>query len=111
MCSLWFIFWPAAIPDSQLRPEILGGKPNKEDIKNTIPETIATPPPLQVRRQPFDYDEEVYVGPQTEERKEKFPGQEEEEEEENLLNPRGDVFGEFLFSWDIALILTSGIPG
>ncbi|XP_013874127.1 epidermal growth factor-like protein 6 isoform X2 [Austrofundulus limnaeus] len=89
----------SAIPDSQLRPEILGGRPNKEDIKNIIPETVATPPPLLVRHQPFDYDEEIYVGSQTEERKEKFPGQEEEEEEEeeeeNQLNPRGDVFKDF----------------
>ncbi|XP_017278096.1 epidermal growth factor-like protein 6 isoform X2 [Kryptolebias marmoratus] len=83
-----------AIPDSQVRPGILGGKPGNEDIKNTIPETVATPPP-QVRHQPFDYDGEVYIDPQTEERKEEFPEQEEEEEEEeeeNQLNPRGDVF-------------------
>ncbi|XP_035531790.1 epidermal growth factor-like protein 6 [Morone saxatilis] len=84
-----------AIPDSQVRPRILGGKLNKEDIKNVIPEPVATPPP-RIRQQPFDYDGEVYVGPQTEVRQEdEFPEEEEEEEEEdedNQLNPRGDVF-------------------
>uniref|UniRef100_A0A8C4IT30 EGF-like-domain, multiple 6 n=1 Tax=Dicentrarchus labrax TaxID=13489 RepID=A0A8C4IT30_DICLA len=87
----------SAIPDSQVRPRILGGKLNKEDIKNVIPEPVATPPP-RIRQQPFDYDGEVYVGPQTEVRQEdEFPEEEEEEEEEedNQLNPRGDVFKDF----------------
>ncbi|XP_014845986.1 PREDICTED: epidermal growth factor-like protein 6 isoform X1 [Poecilia mexicana] len=81
------------IPDSQVRPEILGGKLSNEEIKNAIPETVPTPSP-NVLHQPFDYDGEVYVGTPTEERKEEFPEEkeEEEEEEENQLNPRGDVF-------------------
>ncbi|XP_034549823.1 epidermal growth factor-like protein 6 [Notolabrus celidotus] len=80
----------SAIPDSQVRP-----KQDNEDIKNVIPEPVATQPP-RIRQQPFDYDGEVYVGSQTEQRREeKFPEEEEEEEEEvedNQLNPRGDVF-------------------
>ncbi|XP_074515281.1 epidermal growth factor-like protein 6 isoform X3 [Sebastes fasciatus] len=88
-----------AIPDSQVRPRILGGTLDNEDIKNVIPEPVATPPP-KIRQQPFDYDEEVYVDPQTERRPEdEFPEEEEqqeeeeeEEEEDNQLNPRGDVF-------------------
>ncbi|XP_045910053.1 epidermal growth factor-like protein 6 isoform X2 [Micropterus dolomieu] len=83
----------SAIPDSQMRPGILGGKLGGEDIKNVIPEPVATPPPRS-RQQPFDYDGEVYIGTRTEERQEEeFPQEEEEEEEEdNQLNPRGDVF-------------------
>ncbi|XP_044073728.1 epidermal growth factor-like protein 6 isoform X1 [Siniperca chuatsi] len=84
-----------AIPDSQVGPRILGGKLDGEDIKNVIPEPVATPPP-KIRQQPFDYDGEVYIGTRTEERQEdEFPQEEEEEEEEeedNQLNPRGDVF-------------------
>uniref|UniRef100_A0A3Q2R2F1 EGF-like-domain, multiple 6 n=1 Tax=Fundulus heteroclitus TaxID=8078 RepID=A0A3Q2R2F1_FUNHE len=81
-----------AIPDSQVRPEILGGTFSNEDIKNAIPETVATPAP-KVLHQPFDYDGEVYVGTPTEERKEELPEEKGEEEEEgNQLNPRGDVF-------------------
>ncbi|XP_059198164.1 epidermal growth factor-like protein 6 isoform X2 [Centropristis striata] len=88
-----------AIPDSQVRTRILGGTLDNEDIKNVIPEPVATPPP-KPREQPFDYDGEVYIGPQTEQTQvDVFPeeeeGEEEEEEEEtedNLLNPRGDVF-------------------
>ncbi|KAM6978551.1 epidermal growth factor-like protein 6 isoform 3-T3 [Tautogolabrus adspersus] len=77
-----------AIPDSQVRP-----KQENEDIRNVIPEPVATPPP-RIRQQPFDYDGEVYIGPQTEGRQvEEFPEEEEEEEvEDNQLNPRGDVF-------------------
>uniref|UniRef100_A0A3B3V003 EGF-like-domain, multiple 6 n=1 Tax=Poecilia latipinna TaxID=48699 RepID=A0A3B3V003_9TELE len=86
----------SVIPDSQVRPEILGGKLSNEEIKNAIPETVPTPSP-KVLHQPFDYDGEVYVGTPTEERKEEFPEEkeEEEEEEENQLNPRGDVFKDF----------------
>ncbi|XP_030283474.1 epidermal growth factor-like protein 6 isoform X1 [Sparus aurata] len=85
-----------AIPDSPVRPVILGGKLDNEDIKNVIPEPVATPPP-RLHQQPFDYDGEVYIGTQTERRpEEEFPEEEEEEEEEeegdNGLNPRGDVF-------------------
>ncbi|KAF7215740.1 epidermal growth factor-like protein 6 isoform X1 [Nothobranchius furzeri] len=83
-----------AIPDSQVRPEILGGSLSNEDIKNLIPETVATPHP-RIRHQPFDYDGEVYVGTRTKEGKNEYPAKEEEEEgeeEENSLNPRGDVF-------------------
>ncbi|XP_071331544.1 epidermal growth factor-like protein 6 isoform X3 [Trachinotus anak] len=83
-----------AIPDSQVKPGILGSKLD-EDIKNIIPEPVATPSPKS-RQQPFDYDGEVYIGPQTEVRPgDEFPEEEEEEEEEeedNQLNPRGDVF-------------------
>ncbi|XP_060910575.1 epidermal growth factor-like protein 6 isoform X1 [Labrus mixtus] len=78
-----------AIPDSQVRP-----KQETEDIRNVIPEPVVTPPP-KIRQQPFDYEGEVYIGPQTEGRKEEeFPEEEEEEEEveDNQLNPRGDVF-------------------
>ncbi|XP_071783178.1 epidermal growth factor-like protein 6 isoform X2 [Centroberyx gerrardi] len=87
-----------AIPDSPARPRILGGKPDNEDIKNIIPEPVATPPP-KIREQPFDYDGEVYIGSPAEGQVEfpeqdRFPEEEEEEEEEedNQLNPRGDVF-------------------
>uniref|UniRef100_A0A3P8UEI9 EGF-like-domain, multiple 6 n=1 Tax=Amphiprion percula TaxID=161767 RepID=A0A3P8UEI9_AMPPE len=80
----------SAIPDSQVKPEILGGKLSNEDIKNVIPEPVATPPP-KVRQQPFDYEGEVYVGSQ-ERQEEEFPEEDEEEEEDNQLNPRGDVF-------------------
>ncbi|CAJ1079488.1 epidermal growth factor-like protein 6 isoform X3 [Xyrichtys novacula] len=78
-----------AIPDSQVRP-----KQDNEDIKNVIPEPVATQPP-RIRQQPFDYDGEVYIGAPVEERQEgELPeeGEEEEEGEDNQLNPRGDVF-------------------
>ncbi|KAI4806025.1 hypothetical protein KUCAC02_010617 [Chaenocephalus aceratus] len=52
-----------AIPDSQVRPELLGGTLDNQDIRNLIPEPVATPPP-RIREQPFDYDGEVYVGPE-----------------------------------------------
>ncbi|XP_029967018.1 epidermal growth factor-like protein 6 isoform X2 [Salarias fasciatus] len=83
----------SAIPDSQVRPGILGGKLSNEDIKNFLPEPVSTPPP-RIRQQPFDYDGEVYIGSETEGRKqEEFPVEEEDEEgEDNQLNPRGDVF-------------------
>lgn len=83
-----------------MRPGILGGKLGGEDIKNVIPEPVATPPPRS-HQQPFDYDGEVYIGTRTEERQEEeFPQEEEEEEEEdNQLNPRGDVFSKYPFAW------------
>ncbi len=92
----------SAIPDSPVRPRILGGKLDNEDIKNVIPEPVATPSP-KIRQQPFDYDGEVYIGAQTEEKREdEFPQEEEEEEEEeegedNQLSPRGDVFSKCPF--------------
>lgn len=70
-----------------------------EDIKNVIPEPVATPPP-KIREQPFDYDGEVYVGETEQRRVDEFPEEEEEEEEEeedNQLNPRGDVFSKCPF--------------
>ncbi|XP_078118119.1 epidermal growth factor-like protein 6 isoform X2 [Sander vitreus] len=79
----------SAIPDSQVR-----GTLEYEDIKNVIPEPVATPPP-KIREQPFDYDGEVYVGETEQRLVDEFPREEEEEEEEeedNQLNPRGDVF-------------------
>ncbi|KAL3056334.1 hypothetical protein OYC64_018926 [Pagothenia borchgrevinki] len=85
-----------AIPDSQVRPELLGGTFDNQDIRNLIPEPVATPPP-RIREQPFDYDGEVYVGPE-QEQVNVFPLAEEEEQEEdkeaedNRLNQRGDVF-------------------
>ncbi|XP_068560934.1 epidermal growth factor-like protein 6 [Cebidichthys violaceus] len=83
----------SAIQDSQVKPGILGGTLDNEDIKNIIPEPAATLPP-KFHQQPFDYDGEVYVGPQTEQKQvDEFPEEEEEEvEEDNQLNPRGDVF-------------------
>ncbi|XP_038149343.1 epidermal growth factor-like protein 6 isoform X2 [Cyprinodon tularosa] len=82
----------SAIPDSQVRPEILGGTFSNKDIKNTIPEAVVTPSP-KVLHQPFDYDGEIYVGTPKEEAQEEFPEEKGEEEgEENQLNPRGDVF-------------------
>ncbi|KAK5920896.1 hypothetical protein CgunFtcFv8_024648 [Champsocephalus gunnari] len=85
-----------AIPDSQVRPELLGGTLDNQDIRNLIPEPVATPPP-RIREQPFDYDGEVYVGPEQgqvnvfplAEEKEQ---EEDEEAEDNRLNQRGDVF-------------------
>ena len=105
-CLIWFLFLPTAIPDSPVRPVILGGKLDNEEIKNVIPEPVATPPP-RLHQQPFDYDGEVYIGTQTDQRPEdEFPEEEEEEEEEeedNGLNPRGDVFSKrrffFFFFW------------
>ncbi|XP_033965688.1 epidermal growth factor-like protein 6 isoform X1 [Pseudochaenichthys georgianus] len=88
-----------AIPDSQVRPELLGGTLDNQDIRNLIPEPVATPPP-RIREQPFDYDGEVYVGPE-QEQVNVFPLAEEEEQEEdeeaedNRLNQRGDVFKDF----------------
>ncbi|XP_034069271.1 epidermal growth factor-like protein 6 isoform X1 [Gymnodraco acuticeps] len=85
-----------AIPDSQVRPELLGGTLDNQDIRNLIPEPVATPPP-RIHEQPFDYDGEVYVGPE-QEQVNVFPLAEEEEQEEdeeaedNRLNQRGDVF-------------------
>ncbi|XP_069558783.1 epidermal growth factor-like protein 6 isoform X1 [Brachyistius frenatus] len=81
------------IPDSQVKPRILGGKLSNEDIKNVIPEPVATLPP-RGHQQPYDYEGEVYIGTQTEARQEEeFPEEEEQEEaEDNQLNPRGDVF-------------------
>ncbi|KAF0026514.1 hypothetical protein F2P81_021251 [Scophthalmus maximus] len=86
----------SAIPDSQVSPGTLGGKLHNEEIKNIIPEPVATTPP-KIHQQPFDYEGEVYVGPQTERRPpEEFPEEDEEDEDEevedNQLNPRGDVF-------------------
>ncbi|XP_035459599.2 epidermal growth factor-like protein 6 isoform X2 [Scophthalmus maximus] len=86
----------SAIPDSQVSPGTLGGKLHNEEIKNIIPEPVTTTPP-KIHQQPFDYEGEVYVGPQTERRPpEEFPEEDEEdedeEEEDNQLNPRGDVF-------------------
>lgn len=96
MCLYWFVFLCAAIPDSQVRPEILGGTFSNKDIKNTIPEAVVTPSP-KVLHQPFDYDGEIYVGTPKEEAQEEFPEEKGEEEgEENQLNPRGDVFSEYL---------------
>lgn len=93
-------FLPAAIPDSQVRPEVLGGNPDDEDIRNVIPEPAPTQPPA-TRLQPFDYDGEIYTGEETEEPPQvKFQGEVEQEEGEeevnvdNQLNPRGDVFSE-----------------
>ncbi|XP_003961917.2 epidermal growth factor-like protein 6 isoform X1 [Takifugu rubripes] len=81
-----------AIPDFQVKPEVVDGKPD-EQLKNFIPESIVTLPP-QIPLQPFDYEREVYAGSQARgNREEEFPEEEEEEEEvHNQLNPRGDVF-------------------
>ncbi|XP_061925122.1 epidermal growth factor-like protein 6 isoform X1 [Entelurus aequoreus] len=82
------------IPDSQVRPRILGGKFENEDIKNAIPEPVVTLP-TRIRQQPYDYEEEVYTGEPTGETPmdELLDEEEEDEEEEdNQLNPRGDVF-------------------
>ncbi|XP_029703000.1 epidermal growth factor-like protein 6 isoform X2 [Takifugu rubripes] len=82
----------SAIPDFQVKPEVVDGKPD-EQLKNFIPESIVTLPP-QIPLQPFDYEREVYAGSQARgNREEEFPEEEEEEEEvHNQLNPRGDVF-------------------
>lgn len=81
-----------------MKPVILGGKLTDEDIKNVILEPVATPPP-HVPLQPFDYDGEIYIGTQTEERQEEGFPEEEEGEEDNKLNPRGDVFGKRHVVW------------
>ncbi|XP_057707781.1 epidermal growth factor-like protein 6 isoform X1 [Corythoichthys intestinalis] len=79
-----------AIPDSQVRPKILGGKFEIEDVKNIIPEPVETPSP-RIHQQPFDYNRKVYIGqPTMVTPVDELP--EEEEEEDNQLNPRGDVF-------------------
>lgn len=100
-CLIRFLFLPAAIPDSQGGPRILGGKQDNEHIKNLIPEEVTTPPP-RIHQQPFDYDGEVFIGSQTDERPEdEYPEEneqeEEEEEEDNHLTPRGDVFSKSPF--------------
>lgn len=84
-------FLHAAIPDFQVKPNFLEGKPD-DDLKNFIPESIVTPLP-EIPQQPFDYDREVYAGSQTRNQEEEIPQEEEEEEEvHNQLSPRGDVF-------------------
>ncbi|XP_056435975.1 epidermal growth factor-like protein 6 isoform X1 [Gadus chalcogrammus] len=81
-----------AVPEAPVRPAI----PDPERIKNLIPEPAATEAP-RGRQQPFDYEGEVYIGPE-EEQRELLPEEEQEEEEEeggeenNQLGPRGDVF-------------------
>ncbi|XP_030199527.1 epidermal growth factor-like protein 6 isoform X4 [Gadus morhua] len=81
-----------AVPEAPVRPTI----PDPERIKNLIPEPAATEAP-RGRQQPFDYEGEVYIGPE-EEQRELLPEEEQEEEEEeggeenNQLGPRGDVF-------------------
>lgn len=104
------LFPPAAIPDSQLGPRILGGKQDHEDFKNIIPEPITTPHP-RIHQQPFDYDGEVYIGVKTEagpqdEFAEEEEEEEEDEDEDNQLNPRGDVFSEFPLFGCLTLILS-----
>ncbi|XP_040057244.2 epidermal growth factor-like protein 6 isoform X1 [Gasterosteus aculeatus] len=85
------------IQDSQVKPGILGGTLDNDDIKNIITEPVATPAP-NIHQQPFDYDGEVYIGPGTDQGQvDEIPEEEEEEEEKeeeenNQLNPRGDVF-------------------
>ncbi|XP_061698084.1 epidermal growth factor-like protein 6 isoform X2 [Syngnathoides biaculeatus] len=85
----------SAIPESQVRPGIPGGKLENEEIKNIIPEPVLTPPP-RIHQQRFDYGGEVYIGePTAETPVDEFLDEEEEkeeEEEDNQLNPRGDVF-------------------
>lgn len=79
-----------------MKPEVLGGNPDEEDIRNVIPEPAPTQDPA-TRLQPFDYDGEVYTGEETEQPQVKFPEEAEQEEEvdiDNQLNPRGDVFSE-----------------
>lgn len=99
-CLIQFLFLPAAIPDSQVRPGVLEGKLDNEDIKNVIPEPVVTPPPA-IHQQPFDYEGEIFIGGQTEVKLEDtLPEEEEEEEDEdNQLNPRGDVFSKRPFIW------------
>lgn len=97
--QIWSLFLPAVIPE--VRPEVFGGKLDNEDIKNIIPEPVVTPLP-KIHQQPFDYEEEVYTGSQTEENQEYgYPEEEEEKEEDqdNQLNPRGDVFSRCPFVW------------
>lgn len=89
-----FAFLPVVIPDSQVKPGISGSK--HVDIKNLIPEAGVTALPT-FRKQPFDYEGEVYVGTPNEGRPGQFPEEEEVEEENNQLNPRGDVFSECPF--------------
>ncbi|XP_041438282.1 epidermal growth factor-like protein 6 isoform X1 [Xenopus laevis] len=68
-----------------------------QDIKNVIPEKFITPPPKN-HLQPFDYEDEVYIGGNDNEEEEEIEELDEEEEgtienvieEERLL--RGDVF-------------------
>ena len=82
---------PTALPEAPARPTT----PDPERIKNLIPEPAVTEAP-RGRQQPFDYEGEVYIGPE-EGQTELLPEEEEEEEEEggeeNGLGPRGDVFG------------------
>ena len=93
MCPTHFPFLPTAVPEAPARPAI----PDPERIKNFIPEPPATEAP-RGRQQPFDYEGEVYIGPE-EGQSELLPEDEQEEEEEeggeenNQLGPRGDVFG------------------
>lgn len=85
-----------------MKPGILGGTLDNDDIKNIITEPVATPAP-NIHQQPFDYDGEVYIGPGTDQGQvDEIPEEEEEEEEKeeeenNQLNPRGDVFSKCPF--------------
>uniref|UniRef100_A0AAV2JZQ6 Epidermal growth factor-like protein 6 n=1 Tax=Knipowitschia caucasica TaxID=637954 RepID=A0AAV2JZQ6_KNICA len=76
----------SVIPDYPLKPN----QHLNEDIKNVIPEPVVTEFP-KVRQQPFDYEEEVYIGSKPEESP-KVITEEEEQDQDNQLNPRGDVF-------------------
>ncbi|CAG05897.1 unnamed protein product, partial [Tetraodon nigroviridis] len=82
----------SAIPDFQVKPEVLKAKPD-EDSKNFIPKSIVTAQP-EIPQRHFNYETEVYGGSQSRANsKDEFPREEEEEEEvHNQLNPRGDVF-------------------
>ncbi|XP_051783183.1 epidermal growth factor-like protein 6 isoform X1 [Erpetoichthys calabaricus] len=103
-----------AVPESTIKdvPRILGvGKDSvkkpfvhknnggdTDETKNVIPEPKATVHP-KIRQQPFDYEDGVYIGSNTEDEKDqdKVSLEEDEDEFENQIeskeiSPRGDVF-------------------
>ncbi|XP_062862107.1 epidermal growth factor-like protein 6 [Trichomycterus rosablanca] len=84
------------IPDSPSKFRILG-----EKLDNTIPEALVTESP-KLHLQPFDYDGEVYIGPEEpqiltegeleEEQDRGVGGEEKNGVNSEKLKPRGDVF-------------------
>lgn len=95
ICHEHYCLCLTAIPEVLSKPRILGGK-----FDNAIPEPVVTESP-KLRLQPFDYDGDVYIGPGQEVTPPIPTGEDEDEEEGNgvdgeRLNPRGDVFCEFI---------------
>uniref|UniRef100_A0AAY4DQ62 EGF-like-domain, multiple 6 n=1 Tax=Denticeps clupeoides TaxID=299321 RepID=A0AAY4DQ62_9TELE len=93
-----------AIPDSPVKPRILGGKFDGEQIKNAITEAEVTAP-SRIRLQPFDYDGEVYVGAPEEATPNFSKEEEEEDDEENQIENEGLARGDAFFPDEFKSVL------